>query len=158
MAWCPKQEKQIMVTFSICFCCPGFAPNKQLPQLTSDPTNWNPLHIMMSCHQNAGKNYNIKIAIRSFENVAKFKYLGMTGTNQNLIYKEIKRILNSGNACYHSIQNLLSSHLQFKNIKIKIYRPLIFPVVLHGCETWSLILRKEYRLKVFKNRLLRRIF
>jgi hypothetical protein len=63
--------------------------------------------------------------------------------------------LNSGNACYHSVQNLLSSRLLSKNIKIRIYKTLIFPVVLYGCETWSLTLREEHRLRVFENRVLR---
>jgi hypothetical protein len=62
-------------------------------------------------HQNAGQNRYIEIANRSFENVSQFKYLGMTVTNQNLIQEEIKRGLSSGNACYHSVQNLLSSRL-----------------------------------------------
>jgi hypothetical protein len=82
----------------------------------------------------------------------------MTSTNQNDIHDEIKSRLNSGNACYHSVQNLLSSHLISKNLKIKIYRTVILPVVLYGCETWSLTLREEYTLRVFKNRMLRRIF
>jgi hypothetical protein len=62
------------------------------------------------------------------------------------------------NACYHSVQNFLSSRLLSKNIKIRIYTIIILPVVLYGCETWSLTLRKEHRLRVFKNRVLRRIF
>jgi hypothetical protein len=65
-------------------------------------------------------------------------------TNQNLIQEEIKRRLNSGNACCHSVQSLLSSRLLFKNVKIRIYRTLILPVVLYGRETWSLILREEH--------------
>ena len=56
------------------------------------------------------------------------------------------------------MQNLLSSSLRFKNLNIKIYRNIILPVVLYGCETWSLTLREECRLRVFENRLLRRIF
>ena len=56
------------------------------------------------------------------------------------------------------MQNLLSSSLLSKNLKIKIYRTIIVPVVLYGCETWSLTLREEHRLKVFENRVLRRIF
>jgi hypothetical protein len=74
--------------------------------------------------------------------------------NQNSIQEEIKSRLKSGNACYHSVQNLLCS----TNLKIKIYRNIILPVVLYGCETWSLILREERRLRIFKNRMIRRIF
>jgi hypothetical protein len=74
----------------------------------------------------------------------------MTITNQNLIQEENKKRLNLGNACY-----LLSSHLLSKNVKIRIYKTIILPVVLYGCETWSLTLREEYRLRVFKNRVLR---
>ena len=56
------------------------------------------------------------------------------------------------------MQNLLSSSLLSKNLKTKIYRTIILPVVLYGCETWSLTLREEHRLRVFENRVLRRIF
>ena len=63
-----------------------------------------------------------------------------------------------GNACYHSVQKLLSSRLLSKNLKIKIYRNIILPVVLYGCESWSLTLREERRLRVFENGVLRRIF
>ena len=78
-------------------------------------------------------------------------------TNQSSIHKEIKSRLKSGNACYHSAQNLLSSNLLSKNLKIKVYRTIILPVVLYGCETWSLTLGEEGRLRVFENRMLRRI-
>jgi hypothetical protein len=74
-----------------------------------------------------------------------------------LIQEEIKRRLNSGNACYHSVHNLLSSRLLSKNLKIRIYKTIIL-TVLYGCEIWSLTLREEHRLKVFENRVLRRIF
>jgi hypothetical protein len=87
--------------------------------------------------------------------VTQFRYLGTTITNKNLIKEEIKRRLNSGNACYHSVQNLLSSRLLSENVKVRIYKTTILPVVLHGCETWSLTLRKEHRLRVFENRVLR---
>jgi len=60
--------------------------------------------------------------------------------------------------CYNSVRNLLSSSLLPNNLKIKIYRTIILPVVLYGCETWSLILREERRLRVFENMVLRRIF
>jgi hypothetical protein len=75
-----------------------------------------------------------------------------------LIQEEIKRRLNSGNACYYSVQNLLSSQLLSKNLKIRIYRTIILPVVLYGYETWSLTLREEHRLGVFESRVLRRTF
>jgi hypothetical protein len=75
-------------------------------------------------------------------------------THQNLIQEEIKRRLNSGNACYHSVQNLLSSRLLSKNVKVRIYKTIILPVVLYGCETWSLTVREEHKLRVFENRVL----
>jgi hypothetical protein len=75
-----------------------------------------------------------------------------------LIQEEIKRRLNSDNACYHSVQNFLSSRLLSRNIKIRMYKTIILPVVLYGHETWSLTLREEHRLKVFENRVMRRIF
>jgi len=84
--------------------------------------------------------------------------LGTTLTNQNSIQEEIKSRLKLGNACYYSVQNLLSSRLLSKNLKIKICRTIILPVVLYGCENWSLILREELRLRVFENRVLRRVF
>jgi hypothetical protein len=109
----------------------------------------------MTRHQNAGKNNNIKIANRSFKNLAKFTYLGTTVTNLNLIHEEIKSRLNSGN---HSVQNLLSSRLVSKGVNIKIYNAIMFPVVLYGSETWSPVLREEHRQKVFENMVLRRMF
>jgi hypothetical protein len=75
-----------------------------------------------------------------------------------LIQEEIKRRLNSGNACYHSVQNLLSSRLLSRNIKIRIYKTIILSMVLNASVTWSLTLREEHRLRVFENRVLRRIF
>jgi len=90
--------------------------------------------------------------------VEEFKYLGTTLTNQNSIPEEIKSRLRLGNACYHSVQNLSSSRLLSKNLKIKIHRTIILSVVLYGCETWSLTLREERKLRVFENMVLRRIF
>jgi hypothetical protein len=79
--------------------------------------------------------------------MSKSKYLRTTVTTQNCIYEEINKFLR--NACYHSVQSL-SSRLLSKNI--------ILPVVLYECEIWPLALRKDYQLRVFENRVLRRIF
>jgi len=98
----------------------------------------------------------MKIDNRSFEMLEEFKYLGTSLTNQNSIQEEIKSRLKSGNASYHSVQNILSSSLLIKNLKIKIFRTIILPLVLYGRKTWSLTLREECRLRVFENRVLRR--
>jgi hypothetical protein len=79
-------------------------------------------------------------------------------TNQNPIQEEIKRRLNSGNACYHSVQNLFSFRILSKNIRNVMYKTIILPVVLYGCKTLSLALRDEHRLTMFENRVLRRTF
>jgi hypothetical protein len=93
-----------------------------------------------------------------FENVSQFKYFKTTVTNQNLFQEEIKRRMNSGNACNNSVQNLLPSRLLLRNVKMRIYKTIILPAVLYGHETWSLTLREEHRLRVFENRVLRGIF
>jgi hypothetical protein len=115
-------------------------------------------YVVMSRDQNAGRSDNMKIDNRSFEMVEEFQYLGTTLTNQNSIQEEIKSRLKSGNDCYHLVQNLLSSSLLSKNLKIKIYKTTDLPVVLYGCEPRSLTMRKEHKLRVFENKLLRRVF
>jgi len=112
----------------------------------------------MSRDQNARQNHSVRFDKSTFERVEVFKYLGTTSTNQSSIPEEIKSRLRSGNACYHSVQNLLSSRLLSKNLNIKIHRTIILPVVLYGCETWSLTLREERKLRVFESMVLRRIF
>jgi hypothetical protein len=94
----------------------------------------------------------VRINNSSFEKVEEFKYLGTTLTNQNSIVEEIK-----SRKCLLSFgTELLSSRLLSKNLYI--YRTIILPVVLYGCETWSLTLREERKLRVFENKMLRRIF
>ena len=79
-------------------------------------------YMVMSRDQNAGRIHSVWIDNSTFEGVEDFKYLGTTLTNQNSIAEEIKSRFKSGNACYHSVQNLLSSRLLSKNVKIKIFR------------------------------------
>ena len=92
--------------------------------------------MVMYREQTAGLSHTVKVGNSSIERVEDFKYLGTTLTNQNSIQKEIKSRMKLGNACYHSVQKLLSSSLLSKNLKIKIYGTIILPVVLYGCETW----------------------
>ena len=102
----------------------------------------------MSRYQIAGRSHTIKIDNSSLERVVEFKYVGITLTSQNSIQEELKRRLNSGNACNYSVQNLLSSNLLSKNIKMKIYRTIILPAVLYGCETWLLTLREGHKPRI----------
>jgi len=87
-----------------------------------------------------------------------FKYLEKLLTNQNYIQEEIKSRLKSGIAYYHSVQNLLPSSLLSKNLKIKIYRVIILPAVLYGCENLLLTMREKRRLWALENRVLGIIF
>jgi len=127
------------------------ASKKSGLQVNADKTKY----MVMSQDQNAGQNHSMKTGNSSFERLEELKYLGTTLTNQNSIQEEIKSRLKSGNACYHLVQNLLSSSLLSRNLKIKICRTILLPVVLCGCETWSPTLREECRLRVFENRVLR---
>jgi len=114
--------------------------------------------MVMSRYQYARRSQNIKINNISFQRVKDFRYSGTKLTHQNCNQKEIKSSLKSWNACYHSVPNLFSSSLLSTYLNVKIYRNRSLSVVLYGYETWSLTLREERRLKVFENRLLRRIF
>jgi len=87
-------------------------------------------YMVMYRDQNAGRIQSVRTDNSNFEMVEDFKYLGTTLTNQNSIAEEIKSRSRSGNACYHSVQNLLSSSLLSKNLKIEIYRTIILPAVL----------------------------
>jgi len=111
--------------------------------------------MVMSREQNAGRSHNIKTDNSSFERAEEYKYLVTTLTYHISLQEYIKSRLKLGNACYYSVQNTLSYSLLSQNTKIKIYRTIILPVVLYECETWSLTLREERRLRVFENRVLR---
>jgi hypothetical protein len=99
--------------------------------------------MLLSHHHNAGQNHNIKIDNRSFENVAKFRYLRMTVTKKKKKKKKKKKE---------------EEEEEEEEEKEEEEKKIIFPVVLFGCETWSLTLREEHRLRVYENRVLRRIF
>jgi hypothetical protein len=101
-------------------------------------------YMFMSRDQNAGQNRNIKIHNKLFERVKHFKYLETSLTNQNSIHEENQSTLRSGNACCHSVQNLLPSSLLSKTIKIKIQKTVILSVVLNGYENWSHIEGRTY--------------
>ena len=97
--------------------------------------------------------------IHCLNNVEKYKYLGVMVTSTYDICKEIKCRVNMGKACYYSLEKILSSRLLPKRLKVNICKTIILPVqaVLCGCETWSLTLRDEQRLRMFKNNEIRRI-
>jgi hypothetical protein len=117
-----------------------------------------PLYMFIHCHQNAGQNHNIKTDGKSFENVAKFGYSGITVTKQNCINKQIRSKIKSENGCYYSVHNILSFSLVSENVRIQIHKTTILSVVLYGHETWFLTLREEHSLKVLENTVLQRIF
>ena len=108
-------------------------------EVNADKTNY----MVKSRDQNAGQSHSMKTDNSSFERVEEFIYLGTTLTNYSFIPAEIKSRLKSGDASCHSVQNVLSSSLLSKNLKIKIYRTIILPVVLYGCETWSLTFKED---------------
>jgi len=94
--------------------------------LQEETTNF----MIMSRDKHAGKKHDRKMCNKFFKRVQHIRYFGTTLTGQNSIHKEIKGRLKSGNAYCHSVQNLLSSGLLSKNIKIKIYGSVILPVTL----------------------------
>ena len=89
----------------------------------------------MPRHQNAGRIQNMKIGNSSLERLKQFKYLGTNLTDQNSVEEEITSSLKSEYAGYHLVQNLVSSSLLSRNIKIKKYRIIILPFVFYGCKT-----------------------
>ena len=115
--------------------------------------NVRPKYMVMFQDQYVRHNDSPNIRNKSCDRMKQFRYLGTNLTNKNSIQEEIKSGMKSGNVFCHSVQNPLSCSSLYKNIKIKISRNIILPVVLYGCETWSLTSREERRLRV-----LRRIF
>ena len=91
----------------------------------------------------------------SFERVEEFKYLGTTLTNQNSVQEEIKSRLKLGNACYYSVSEPFVFQFAIQKFKDKNIQNCNFACFLYGCETWSLTLREEPRLRVFEDRVLR---
>jgi hypothetical protein len=110
--------------------------------------------MFMSHHQTTGQNHYIKVANKSFENVAELIYLGLMVTYQNCIHKEIKSRLNSGKTSYHAVQNVLPSCLLSENVKINIYKTCCFVWV------WNLMSHHKGRtqMRVFENRTRRGTF
>ncbi len=93
-----------------------------------------------------------------FEKVSEFKYLGTTINDENKIRVEINRRMHSSNACFCAVNGLLKSKLLSKNVKVRVYKTIIMPVLLYGCETWALTKAHENRFRVFENKVLRKIF
>ena len=93
-------------------------------EVSADKTKY----MVMSRDQNAGRIHSVRIDNSAFERTEEFKYLGTTLTCQNYIAEEITSRLRPGNVCYHSVQNLLTSRLLSKNLKIKTHRTIILPV------------------------------
>jgi hypothetical protein len=100
-------------------------------------------YMLMSRNQKIGQNHSIKIAYRFFEDVGTFRYMGTTLTDQNCMHRKINRRRNSGNACYHLVQSLLSSRLLSSNLKVKIHRAVILPVLYMGMELGLLHIEKS---------------
>ena len=121
-------------------------------EVNSEKTNY----MITSSHQNVIQNQNIVIGNLSFEKIKKFKFLGATVTNTNDIREQIKRRINMVNVCYYSLNFIVPP--AFQELKVITYKTIILPVVLYGCETWSLTLREEHRLRMFENKVLRKIF
>ena len=123
-------------------------------EVSADETKY----MIMCRDQNAGRCHNIKIDNSSFERVEDFKYLGKPLKKSKFYSRRNKRQAEV-RECFLSFgADFLSSNLLSTNLKIQIYRTLILPVALYGCETWQLTLRVERRPRMFEGRVLRRIF
>jgi hypothetical protein len=113
---------------------------------------------VISSHQNTGQNRDVKIAKRSFANVTKFRCLRATVINLNLIYEELNAYWIQVMLGTTQFGNIFSSCLMSKNVKSRIYKTIILPMVLYVCENLFLTLRDKHRPRVFLNMVQRRIF
>jgi hypothetical protein len=116
------------------------------------------IYMIMSRDQNTGQRHKVKTNNSSIERVEELKYLATTLTNQYSIQEEIKSRLKLGTACYWSVAESSVFQLVVQGFKDQDIQNYNFTVVLYGCETWSLTLREKRRLRVFKNRVLKRVF
>ena len=121
---------------------------KASKDIGSEINSEKPKYMNISRHQSIVQTQSILIENLSFENLEKFKDLGVTVSNTNNISEETKSRINMGNVCYYSLEKNLSSRLL---LYCRLYCP-------YGCKTWSLTLREEHRLRVFENIILRKIF
>lgn len=101
---------------------------------------------------------NITMDDYNFERVKKFKYLGTTLTENTDGTEEINCRIQAGNRCLYAVQDLLKSKLTSRRSKISVYKTIIRPVVMYGCETWTLTVTNEERLRVFERKVLRKIY
>ena len=118
----------LRVTWNGSYFCLAYTKEIGL-EVSADKTKY----MVMSGDQNAGRIHSVRIDNSTFERVEEFKYLETNLTNQKSMAEEIKSRLRLGNACHHLVQNLWSSRLLSKNLKINIYRTIILPVVFYGC-------------------------
>ena len=113
---------------------------------------------MITSRETLNGNFHLTRDEGDIEKMSVFKYLGALITKNNEVEKEVKHKLNIRNACYYSVQELFSSQILSRNIKLRICETTILPVVLYGSDTWSLTLKEEERLRVFEKKILRKIF
>jgi len=111
----------------------------------------------MSRDQHAVQNHNIMVGNKSFERVEQSRYLGTTITNKFAFRKKLRVDWMQGMLAIIG-RRIFCLLVCYPSIKIKIFRAVILPVVLYGCESWALTLREARRLRMFENKVVRKIF